>query len=74
MILRPVIVAPAMNTFMFEHPVTQPQLETIKTWGYTVLSPQVKYCLFAFMLKKIIDFILLHKLFMTLTTKSANLD
>jgi len=27
---------------MFEHPVTQPQLETIKTWGYTVLSPQVK--------------------------------
>jgi len=39
---KPVIVAPAMNTFMFEHPVTQPQLETIKTWGYTVLSPQVK--------------------------------
>ena len=41
LMFRPVIIAPAMNTFMYEHPVTQPQLETIKTWGFTVLEPQV---------------------------------
>lgn len=39
---RPIVVAPAMNTYMFEHPVTQPQLQTIQGWGYTVLKPQVQ--------------------------------
>ncbi|XP_023320354.1 phosphopantothenoylcysteine decarboxylase [Eurytemora carolleeae] len=39
---KPIVVAPAMNTYMFEHPVTRPQLQTIQGWGYTVLEPQVK--------------------------------
>jgi phosphopantothenoylcysteine synthetase/decarboxylase len=38
---RPVIVAPAMNTHMWDHPVTASQLDIIKQWGYTILQPQV---------------------------------
>jgi phosphopantothenoylcysteine synthetase/decarboxylase len=41
--LRPVIVAPAMNTHMWDHPVTASQLDTIRQWGYTVLEPQVRF-------------------------------
>jgi phosphopantothenoylcysteine synthetase/decarboxylase len=39
---RPVIVAPAMNTHMWDHPVTASQLDTVRQWGYTVLEPQVR--------------------------------
>ena len=50
---KPLLLAPAMNTAMYEHPVTAPQLETIqKFWnreknsdipdGVVVISPQVK--------------------------------
>ena len=31
---KPCLVAPAMNTFMWDHPVTQPSLERLKQWGY----------------------------------------
>ena len=39
---RPVLVAPAMNTFMWEHPVTSQQLSLLSQWGYTVIPPVVK--------------------------------
>ena len=31
---KPCLVAPAMNTFMWDHPVTLPSLERLKQWGY----------------------------------------
>lgn len=35
-----VYVFPAMNTFMFEHPLTVPQLKTLTdTLGYNVVGP-----------------------------------
>jgi len=39
---KPVCVAPAMNTYMWEHPITKPQLDTLQSWGYTVIPPVVK--------------------------------
>lgn len=36
------LVAPAMNTAMWEHPITAQQLETIKQWGIKVIEPQSK--------------------------------
>ena len=30
MVHKPMVLAPAMNTFMWEHPLTQQQLETIQ--------------------------------------------
>jgi len=39
---RPVVVAPAMNTLMWQHPVTAPQLETLRGWGVTVVPPVEK--------------------------------
>jgi len=39
---KPVCVAPAMNTYMWDHPVTRPQLNTMESWGYTVIPPIVK--------------------------------
>ena len=31
-----------MNTYMWDHPVTRPQLDTLQSWGYTVVQPVVK--------------------------------
>src|SRR5919199_6702398 len=36
---RPLIVAPAMNSAMYEHPATQANLETVRARGATVLEP-----------------------------------
>src|SRR4051812_33049892 len=36
---RPLIVAPAMNHAMYEHPATQANLETLRSRGVTVLEP-----------------------------------
>src|SRR5919107_5265990 len=35
----PVVVAPAMNNHMFEHPATQANLATLRSRGVTVLDP-----------------------------------
>lgn len=35
----PKIVAPAMNTGMYDNPVTQRNLETLRGFGFTVLEP-----------------------------------
>lgn len=41
---KPIVLAPAMNTAMWEHPLTQPQLRTLSSWSRTVsiVAPQVK--------------------------------
>ena len=36
---KPIIFAPAMNTMMWEHPITDIQINTLKTWGYTEIAP-----------------------------------
>src|SRR5947199_4649470 len=37
----PVLVAPALNNAMFEHPATQANLDTLRARGVTVLEPEV---------------------------------
>eukprot|EP00980_Cylindrotheca_fusiformis_P020710 scaffold7738_cov133-Cylindrotheca_fusiformis.AAC.19 len=48
---KPILLAPAMNTAMWEHPLTQPQLQTIRgfwnickypTNGISIVEPQAK--------------------------------
>ena len=39
---KPILIAPAMNTCMWQHPVTCHQLGILSTWGYTVIDPVVK--------------------------------
>ncbi|MBP6219159.1 MAG: bifunctional phosphopantothenoylcysteine decarboxylase/phosphopantothenate--cysteine ligase CoaBC [Oligoflexales bacterium] len=36
---KPYWLAPAMNTFMYEHPATQASLKTLKEWGVRILEP-----------------------------------
>jgi len=36
---RPILVAPAMNTLMWNHPVTAAQIRTLKSWGYLEVPP-----------------------------------
>ncbi|CAH1123252.1 unnamed protein product [Ceutorhynchus assimilis] len=31
---KPLIFCPAMNTKMYQHPITRTQLDTLKSWGY----------------------------------------
>ena len=38
----PLIVAPAMNTAMWDHPATNEQLDRIRSWGATVVDPETK--------------------------------
>ena len=35
----PKIVAPAMNTRMYENPITQDNLQTLRKYGFTVIEP-----------------------------------
>jgi phosphopantothenoylcysteine decarboxylase len=39
---RPVVVAPAMNTMMWEHPITRIQLDQLRAWGVVVVEPVSK--------------------------------
>jgi phosphopantothenoylcysteine decarboxylase len=39
---RPLVVAPAMNTMMWEHPVTGEHLAKLESWGVRVVSPVAK--------------------------------
>lgn len=36
---KPAFIAPAMNTFMWEHPTTKPTLTELKKWGYKIIPP-----------------------------------
>lgn len=38
----PFVVAPAMNTAMWNHPVTDGQIRTLRGWGVTFVGPVVK--------------------------------
>lgn len=31
---KPLLFCPAMNTRMYQHPITANQIETLKAWGY----------------------------------------
>lgn len=35
---KPYLVAPAMNTFMYQHPATQASIKRLQSWGVEVLS------------------------------------
>jgi phosphopantothenoylcysteine decarboxylase/phosphopantothenoylcysteine decarboxylase/phosphopantothenate--cysteine ligase len=37
---KPIIICPAMNTAMYEHPATRRNIETLKSWGYTFVEPK----------------------------------
>lgn len=39
---KPILVAPAMNTFMWNHPVTRVHLQTLRSFGYGVIDPVCK--------------------------------
>jgi phosphopantothenoylcysteine decarboxylase len=39
---RPFIVVPAMNTYMWEHPITKEHIEKLKSWGVIIVEPQLK--------------------------------
>jgi phosphopantothenoylcysteine synthetase/decarboxylase len=39
---KPVLLAPAMNTAMWEHPVTAQHLRAVEGWGFTVIPPVEK--------------------------------
>ncbi|PJF16581.1 Phosphopantothenoylcysteine decarboxylase [Paramicrosporidium saccamoebae] len=39
---KPIIACPAMNTAMWDNPLTVTQLETLRNLGYTILPPQEK--------------------------------
>jgi phosphopantothenoylcysteine synthetase/decarboxylase len=41
-VAKPVLVAPAMNTAMWEHPVTAQHLRTLEGWGFTIVPPVEK--------------------------------
>ncbi|WP_078554772.1 bifunctional phosphopantothenoylcysteine decarboxylase/phosphopantothenate--cysteine ligase CoaBC [Bacillus alkalicellulosilyticus] len=37
--VAPVVVAPAMNVHMYEHPAVQKNMKTLQTFGYTFIEP-----------------------------------
>ena len=39
---RPLLFAPAMNTLMWEHSITQPQVATLESFGYECVPPVEK--------------------------------
>lgn len=39
---KPVVIAPAMNTYMWEHPSTARQLATLESWGVRFVNPVEK--------------------------------
>ena len=39
---KPLLFAPAMNTYMWNHPITRVQIEKLKEFGYKELPPVVK--------------------------------
>ena len=39
---KPMVVAPAMNTKMWEHPVTASQRQLLESWGAVTVEPVVK--------------------------------
>ena len=42
-VTAPVMIVPAMNTKMYEHPATQANLEKLRAYGYRVIDPASGY-------------------------------
>lgn len=40
---KPYLIAPAMNTKMYQHPATQNSIKTLKTWGVNMLATSEGY-------------------------------
>ncbi|NPV89005.1 bifunctional phosphopantothenoylcysteine decarboxylase/phosphopantothenate--cysteine ligase CoaBC [Coprothermobacteraceae bacterium] len=40
---KPVVIAPAMNVRMLEHPATRQNIETLRSFGYIVVEPEQGY-------------------------------
>lgn len=40
--VKPVWLAPAMNTQMYSHPITAEQITRLSTWGYRFIDPVEK--------------------------------
>jgi len=38
---KPIIICPAMNTAMYENPVTQANIQKLKSYGYKLIDPKV---------------------------------
>ena len=36
---KPILFAPAMNTHMWNHPITATQINALKSWGYIEIPP-----------------------------------
>lgn len=39
---KPFIIAPSMNTKMWEHPITQEHINKLRKWGITIVPPVIK--------------------------------
>ena len=39
---KPLLFAPAMNSFMYDHPITEQQIETLCRYGYMLIPPIAK--------------------------------
>lgn len=39
---KPILVAPSMNLYMWEHPITAQHLEILASWGIEVIEPRSK--------------------------------
>lgn len=37
---KPILVAPAMNTRMYENPITQDNIETLRNYDFTIIEPE----------------------------------
>jgi phosphopantothenoylcysteine decarboxylase/phosphopantothenoylcysteine decarboxylase/phosphopantothenate--cysteine ligase len=37
---KPVVICPAMNTAMYQHPATRRNIETLKSWGFLIVEPR----------------------------------
>ena len=41
-LVNPLLVCPAMNTMMWDHPITEEQITKLRTWGLTIVDPIAK--------------------------------
>ncbi len=39
---KPCLLCPAMNTYMWDHPITKPTLDILRSWGWKTVDPVAK--------------------------------
>jgi phosphopantothenoylcysteine synthetase/decarboxylase len=37
-LIKPMVIAPAMNTMMWDHPITNIQINQLKKWGCSIID------------------------------------